>query len=193
MRHADRFAMLRHAGELVWLPVTLPATLLFRVENDHPDAILLAAEDALFARVGHRRGLREVFADTPTLLLAQEPGAAMMREAARMKIYSVLPAEITTPQLVAALAATAAGFAVTLPQPTAGPSEVMPVSEDLTTREVEVLRLMAGGNRNKQVAALLNISQHTAKYHVSAVMAKLGARTRTEAVTIGVMRGLVAI
>ena len=113
--------------------------------------------------------------------------------AARMKIYSVLPAEITTPQLVAALAATAAGFAVTLPQPTAGPSEVMPVSEDLTTREVEVLRLMAGGNRNKQVAALLNISQHTAKYHVSAVMAKLGARTRTEAVTIGVMRGLIAI
>ncbi len=193
MRHADRFTILRGAEELVWLPVALPSTLLFRVEHDHPDAIVLAAEDALLSQVSHRRGLREVFADTPTLLLAQEPGAAMMREAARMRIYSVLPAEITVPQLVAALAATVAGFAVTLPQPTAGPAEVLPISEDLTTREVEVLRLMARGHRNKQVAALLNISQHTAKYHVSAVMAKLGARTRTEAVTIGVMRGLVAI
>jgi DNA-binding NarL/FixJ family response regulator len=193
MTHANRFAMLRQAEELVWLPVALPSTLLFRVQNDHPDVVLIAGEGALLSRVRHRRGLREVFADTPTLLLAEEPGAAMMREAARMRIYSVLPAEITTPQLVAALAATVAGFAVTLPQPTAGPAEVPPGTEDLTTREVEVLRLMARGHRNKQVAALLNISQHTAKYHVSAVMAKLGARTRTEAVTIGVMRGLVAI
>ena len=193
MTHANRFAMLRRAEELVWLPFALPSTLVLRVQSDHPDVILLAAEDAILSRVSHRRGLREVFADTPTLLLAEEPGVAMVREAARMRIYSVLPAEITTPQLVAALAATAAGFAVTLPQPTSGPAEVSPVSEDLTTREVEVLRLMARGHRNKQVAVLLNISQHTVKYHVSAVMAKLGARTRTEAVTIGVMRGLVAI
>jgi DNA-binding CsgD family transcriptional regulator len=52
---------------------------------------------------------------------------------------------------------------------------------------------MARGYRNKQLAAALNISEHTAKFHVSSVMAKLGARTRTEAVTIGVTRGLVAI
>ena len=69
----------------------------------------------------------------------------------------------------------------------------MRIAEDLTAREVEVLRLMARGFRNKQLAAMLNISEHTAKFHVSSVLAKLGARTRTEAVTIGMTRGLVAI
>jgi DNA-binding NarL/FixJ family response regulator len=53
--------------------------------------------------------------------------------------------------------------------------------------------LMARGYRNKQLASALNISEHTAKFHVSSVLAKLGARTRTEAVTIGVTRGLVAV
>ncbi len=86
-----------------------------------------------------------------------------------------------------------AGFAVTLPRPPSGSADVVALTEDLTAREVEVLRLMARGNRNKQVAAQLSISEHTAKFHVSSVLAKLGARTRTEAVTIGVMRGLVAI
>jgi DNA-binding CsgD family transcriptional regulator len=71
--------------------------------------------------------------------------------------------------------------------------EAMRITEDLTAREVEVLRLMARGYRNKQLAVQLNISEHTAKFHVSSVLAKLGARTRTEAVTIGMTRGLVAI
>jgi len=101
--------------------------------------------------------------------------------------------EVTTQPLVAAIRATVAGFAVTLPRSPAGPADTMVITEDLTAREVEVLRLMARGNRNKQVAAVLGISEHTAKFHVSSVLAKLGARTRTEAVTIGVTRGLVAI
>ena len=110
-----------------------------------------------------------------------------------MKIYSVLPMEVTTAQLIAAIAATVAGFAVTLPRLPSGPEESISGSEHLTAREVEVLRWMARGYRNKQLAAALSISEHTAKFHVSSVMAKLGARTRTEAVTIGVTRGLVAI
>jgi DNA-binding NarL/FixJ family response regulator len=191
MTHADRFAGLR--AELVLLPVALPTTLAFRVQSEHPDAIVLAAGSGFLARARNGRELREIFSDTPTLLLVEEVNAAVVRNAGRLRIYSVLPADVSPSQLVAGVAATAAGFAVTLPQPPSGPTEVTAVSEDLTTREVEVLRLMARGQRNKQLAVALNISQHTAKYHVSAVMAKLGARTRTEAVTIGVMRGLVAI
>jgi DNA-binding NarL/FixJ family response regulator len=189
--YADRFAGLR--ADLVLLPVTLPSTLAFRVQSEHPDAIVIAAGNTFLARARNGRELREIFSDTPALLLAEEVSAAVVRSAGRLRIYSVLPAEMSPAQLVAAIAATAAGFAVTLPQPASGPTEVTAVSEDLTAREVEVLRLMARGQRNKQLAVALNISQHTAKYHVSAVMAKLGARTRTEAVTIGVMRGLVAI
>jgi DNA-binding NarL/FixJ family response regulator len=193
MVYATRFAALRIAPELEWLAVTLPSTLQFRVQSESPNAIVIAAGEAFLASVGSRRSLQEVFSDTPTVLLAAEPGPAISRSAARLKIYSVLPMEITTHELAAAIAATVAGFAVTLPRLPSGPAEVIPVTEDLTAREVEVLRLMARGHRNKQLAALLSISEHTAKFHVSSVLAKLGARTRTEAVTIGVMRGLVAI
>jgi DNA-binding NarL/FixJ family response regulator len=113
---------------------------------------------------------------------------------------------ITTHQLVAAIAATVAGFAVTLPQPIfpvgveipgirSEPSSLEQLSsaEHLTAREVEVLRLVALGHGNKEVAAQLNVSEHTVKFHVSSVLAKLGARSRTEAVTIGILNGLVAI
>jgi DNA-binding NarL/FixJ family response regulator len=193
MVHASRFAAFHNASELAWLPVALPSTLVFRAQSEGPDAILIAAGESFLADVRHRRTFEEVFAETPTVLLAAAPGAAIVRSAARMKIHSVLPMEITTAQLLAALKATVAGFAVTVPRLPSGPEESIPGSEHLTAREVEVLRLMARGHRNKQLAALLNISEHTAKFHVSSVMAKLGARTRTEAVTIGVTRGLVAI
>ena len=191
--YASRFAGLSAAQGLALLAAALPSTLLFRVQSDDPDAIVIASGDAFLARMGHRGALEQVFSETPAVLLAADPGAAIVRSAARMKIYSVLPMEVTTQQLVAAIRATVAGFAVTLPRPPSGSADTMAITEDLTAREVEVLRLIARGHRNKQVAALLNISEHTAKFHVSSVLAKLGARTRTEAVTIGVMRGLVAI
>jgi DNA-binding NarL/FixJ family response regulator len=163
------------------------------VQSDGPDAIVIAAEETFLARMGNRSALQQVFSETPTLLLAADSGVGIVRSAGRMKIYSVLPMEVTAQQLVAAIRATVAGFAVTLPRSPAAPEDTMVITEDLTAREVEVLRLMARGNRNKQVAAVLGISEHTAKFHVSSVLAKLGARTRTEAVTIGVTRGLVAI
>jgi len=65
--------------------------------------------------------------------------------------------------------------------------------EALTTREREVLGLMASGLPNKQIAARLSISLHTAKFHVASVLAKLGAASRTEAVTLGARRGLVSL
>jgi DNA-binding NarL/FixJ family response regulator len=60
----------------------------------------------------------------------------------------------------------------------------------VSDREVEVLRLVAGGNSNKRVAAFLSISEETAKGHVKSILAKLGATDRTHAVTLGLMRGI---
>jgi DNA-binding NarL/FixJ family response regulator len=193
MLHAGRFASLRSAPELQLLTVALPSTLLYRVQSDHPDVIVIAEGEAFLAGASQRSTLQEVFSDIPAVLLAAQANTSMVRSAARMKIYSVLPMDATTHQLVVAIAATVAGFAVTLPRPPAGPPEATRIAEDLTAREVEVLRLMARGYRNKQLATVLNISEHTAKFHVSSVLAKLGARTRTEAVTIGMTRGLVAV
>src|ERR1700681_1156373 len=63
--------------------------------------------------------------------------------------------------------------------------------EALSAREVEVLRLIAGGNANKEIAAQLSITEETVKGHVKNILAKLGANDRTHAVTLGLKRGII--
>lgn len=65
--------------------------------------------------------------------------------------------------------------------------------ETLTEREIEVLREVAGGNKNKDIANKLFISEETVKVHVKHIMEKLGAADRTQAVTIGVRRGIIQL
>ncbi len=65
--------------------------------------------------------------------------------------------------------------------------------EELTARELEVLRMIADGFANKHIAADLGISEHTAKFHVAQILAKLNAGSRTEAVSVGIRRGLLAV
>ena len=65
--------------------------------------------------------------------------------------------------------------------------------EDLTAREVEVLSHVAGGNRNRDIAELLFISEETVKVHLKRVMDKLGAKDRTHAIAIGVRRGIIQL
>ncbi len=63
----------------------------------------------------------------------------------------------------------------------------------LTEREMEVLRLIAAGNANKEIAAQLSIAEDTVKRHVTGILAKLGANDRTHAVTIGLERGIIEL
>jgi DNA-binding NarL/FixJ family response regulator len=65
--------------------------------------------------------------------------------------------------------------------------------EPLTPREREVLELLGQGRSNRRIAELLGISEHTAKFHVASVCGKLGAASRTEAVSRGVRRGLITL
>lgn len=65
--------------------------------------------------------------------------------------------------------------------------------EALTEREVEVLREIAGGNRNRDIAGKLFISEETVKVHIKHIMEKLGASDRTQAVAIGVRRGIIQL
>ena len=65
--------------------------------------------------------------------------------------------------------------------------------EELTEREVEVLRAVAGGNKNRDIANKLFISEETVKVHIKHIMEKLGAADRTQAVTIGVRRGIIQL
>ncbi len=65
--------------------------------------------------------------------------------------------------------------------------------EDLTQREIDVLRHIAGGNRNRDIAEKLFISEETVKVHIKHIMDKLGASDRTQAVAIGVRRGIIQL
>ena len=65
--------------------------------------------------------------------------------------------------------------------------------DNLSSREIEVLRLIATGNANKMIAAHLSIAEDTVKSHVSSILAKLGTHDRTHAVTIGMKRGIIAL
>jgi two-component system nitrate/nitrite response regulator NarL len=102
----------------------------------------------------------------------------------------------TTPAaLLAAIAAAMHGLAVIDPAlasalPLARPGSP---SETLTPRELEVLRLLAEGLPNKAIARQLDISEHTVKFHLNAILGKLGAQSRTEAVVQAIRLGLVAV
>jgi DNA-binding NarL/FixJ family response regulator len=130
------------------------------------------------------------------VVLGGEPELAKRLSHKTIRGWALLPSDSTSEELAAAVQGVSAGLVVfggSLLHPMLAFSAEDPaaLNETLTARETEVLRAMAGGLANKQIAARLAISVHTAKFHVAAILAKLDAASRTEAVAAGVRRGLV--
>jgi DNA-binding NarL/FixJ family response regulator len=140
----------------------------------------------------------------PVILLTENP-ARWIAETIPAGVRAVLPRNATPAEIAATIEAVAAGLYVFHPsdidslpmfrprRAEAPPDLAEPLLEALTPREIEVLQLLSGGFGNKEIASRLNISEHTAKFHVASIMAKLGAASRTEAVTLGIRHGLVLI
>jgi NarL family two-component system response regulator YdfI len=134
------------------------------------------------------------------VLLADDVTPGWIGEAMASGVRAVLPRSITREELSAAVRAAMAGLIVIHPDDIAsyfpgrsggGPEGSPP--EPLTPREREVLRTMADGLSNKEIASQLGISDHTVKFHVAAIMGKLGATSRTEAVMMAVRWGLLMV
>ena len=121
----------------------------------------------------------------------------------------LLPRDASAEEILAAVDAVASGLVVLdrrlaravvgaapagLQQRAPGPTpDADRPGEPLTSRELEVLQLLAEGLPNKLIAARLHVSEHTAKFHVASIMTKLGAGSRTEAVTLAARRGLLIL
>jgi DNA-binding NarL/FixJ family response regulator len=133
------------------------------------------------------------------VLLTGEPQPAWTAEALRLGVRGLLPRDASAVEILAAVEAAASGMAVLDPRELeallAGSTGPQATGETpvLTARELEVLRMMADGAANKTIAWKLNISEHTAKFHVASILTKLNASTRTEAVTMGIRRGLILL
>jgi len=163
--------------------------LLVDAAGESPEAIMESLADS------------DLAAEIPIVVLTEAASAAASAQALQAGIRAVLSTEISTDQLAAALQAAAAGLVVLHPTeiPVAFPSgapasqPLAELPEPLTRREREVLQMLAAGLANKEIAARLNISDHTAKFHVAAILGKLGAASRTEAVALGIRRGLVLL
>ena len=166
-----------------------PDVVLVEVAADAQEELLNALEDA------------EVAQEYAVIVLSAQPRAASLSKALRAGVRAVLPRDATPEQLRAALEAAAAGLFVVhpseldtvLPATVGSPVAVDELLEPLTRREREVLQMLAAGLGNKEIAGRLSISEHTVKFHVASILGKLGASSRTEAVSIGIRHGLVLL
>jgi DNA-binding NarL/FixJ family response regulator len=145
----------------------------------------LSGIDALIA-------IRSEFADARIVMLTTFEGDVEIHRALRAGARGYLLKNMPPDEIPAVIRQVHAGKKRVPPEVAAQIAEHMG-DEGLTAREVEVLRQLGGGNRNKDIADLLFISEETVKVHVKHIMDKLGASDRTQAVTIAVRRGIIEL
>jgi len=171
---------------------------LARAMRTHvPDVVLLDADDTMLplAIDLHQPG-------APALVvLVGHIGRSDTRRLLQSGVHALLTRDSGAREISAAIEASAAGVAAVspeildllLPSSELSESEDFSLGEPLTSRESEVLALLAQGAGNKEIASRLKISEHTVKFHVSSILSKLGAETRTQAVSRGYKEGLIVI
>jgi len=186
-----------------------PSSLVEEVAAQEPDVVLLEIVDHLADAIPMLRILgvdadeRSRAAPAIVLLLDDEDGSHVV-ELLDSGARAILPRAARAAEIVAAVNAAAAGLVALAPEfgrkawnAEEGASKAAAVDngtrETLSGRELEVLRLVAEGLANKQIAARLGISEHTVKFHIGSVFTKIGASTRAEAVMIGARRGLIVL
>jgi DNA-binding NarL/FixJ family response regulator len=183
-------------------------------EGPPPDVVVFDAERPLAQAPAALRAFVEGARDgerVPAFVVIGDEESAWAREALREGVVrALLPPSASAGEIIAAVEAVSAGLAALAPETlaallspapnaeellaTPGAGRPLPPAEPerdaLTPREREVLEMLAEGLSNKEIAWRMNISEHTVKFHVASVFAKLDVSTRTEAVMQGLRRGL---
>jgi len=169
-------------------------------EGAPPDALDDVAADILVwdlgADVRNAQAHIEDVGEAESEIVALLPSASVAGPALAAGARGLLTRATSASALAAAVAAVRAGLIVVDPSFAAAliPSrDHAPLAEDLTAREQEVLQRLSEGISNKEIAAKMHISDHTVKFHVNAILTKLGVTSRTEAVVQAARRGLVIL
>jgi DNA-binding NarL/FixJ family response regulator len=155
-----------------------------------PDVTLMDVRMPDMGGIDALLAIRTEFADARVIMLTTFEGDAEIQRALEAGAQGYMLKSMPRKQLVDMIRKVHAGKKHIPPEVAAQLAEHLG-DEALSKREVEVLQKVAGGKRNSDIATLLFISEETVKGHIKHIMGKLGASDRTEAVAIGIRRGLI--
>ncbi|MFB2838996.1 DNA-binding response regulator [Floridanema evergladense] len=167
-----------------------------------PDVLLWEWEESENDGVPTLFSLEPELANLAIVLLVNNWQIISLVEILRFGIRGVLPMEATAEEIIQAITATVTGLTVLHPDivdnlvsvlPTNTRSTPTKLNHALTSREIEVLTMLAEGLGNKTIARRLGISEHTVKFHITSIFSKLNASSRTEAVILGARQGLILL
>lgn len=127
------------------------------------------------------------------VLLGSESDPAIFNCMLHTRIGGMLQTDASSEQIVQAIKSVASGLMIFDSALAPQRSQDDPLVEPLTPRESEVLQLLADGLGNKEIGTRLSISEQTIKFHIRSILAKLGASSRTEAVSRGLRSGLIEL
>ena len=166
------------------------AVLGFR--EHRPDVTLMDLRLPDISGIDAMVAVRAEFPDARVIMLTTFEGDAQIQRALVAGAQGYMLKSMPPEQLVEMIRRVHSGKRHIPPEVVAHLAEHLGI-EALSKREIEVLEKVAGGNRNCDIAALLFISEDTAKGHIKHIMEKLGASDRTEAVAIGLRRGIIQL
>jgi len=157
-----------------------------------PDVTLMDVQMPGMSGIDAISTIRSEFPDARFIVLTTHPGDILVSRALKAGARAYLLKSSVRKELLETIRAVHAGQKRVSPELAAGIAEHAADSV-LTPREVEVLRLVAGGNANKDIAARLSLTEETVKAHIRNILGKLEANDRTHAVAIGLKRGIIEI
>jgi DNA-binding NarL/FixJ family response regulator len=158
----------------------------------HPDITLMDLRLPDMSGIDVMASIRAEFPEARIIILTTFEGDVEIKRALEAGARGYMLKSMPPKELVEVIRQVHAGKKRIPPQLAAQLAEHMS-DEALTTREVEVLGQIAGGNRNRDIAEQLFISEETVKVHIKHIMEKLGASDRTQAVAIGIRRGIIQL
>ena len=158
----------------------------------HPDVVLMDLQMPEMEGVEAMAAIRDEFPSARVIVLTTYTGDVRVLRALKAGARAYLLKGLLRKELLETIRAVHAGQK-RIPPEVASQLADYAAEEALTAREIDVLRLVAEGNANKQIAGRLEISEETVKGHVKNILAKLRANDRTHAVTIGLKRGFIKL